>query len=250
MEELPQMTFKHSTLGVRYTDEVMDFIKRWDGKPAFPQKESWKKNRMKVLQNDFLEKWIAEAHPITPIVWFGPLMAYGLYQGVHTVGVSVSAALFGMGLLFWTLGEYLVHRFLFHAERMNKTPGGKVSLFMLHGYHHEFPNDKMRLVAPPFMSWPFALIAFLLYRTLAGSVAWTPLFAGTIAGYVAYDWIHYYCHHFRPKGGIGKFLRDYHLEHHFKDPHLHYGVSSPLWDIVVAWLRPHGRKWQKPVSAD
>lgn len=249
MQTDSKMVFKRSTLGIQYTDEVMDFIEAWDGKPAFPQKESWKKARMTVLKNPFLERWIAEAHPITPIVWFGPLAAYGVYLGLTGMGLLPTLSLFAFGILAWTLGEYLVHRFLFHAERLNKTPRGKVALFMMHGYHHEFPNDKMRLVAPPFMSWSFGIVVFALYYSLLGPVSWGPLFSGTIVGYVAYDWIHYYCHHFRPKGGVGKFLRDYHLEHHFKDPHLHYGVSSPLWDIIVAGLT-RGRRWQKPVSAD
>ena len=31
---------------------------------------------------------------------------------------------------------------------------------------------------------------------------------------------------------FGKFLRQYHLTHHYASPDRHFGVSSPLWDVV------------------
>ncbi len=32
--------------------------------------------------------------------------------------------------------------------------------------------------------------------------------------------------------GLGRFLRQYHLAHHYAVPDRHFGVSSPLWDLV------------------
>ena len=102
---------------------------------------------------------------------------------------------------------------------------------MAHGYHHEFPRDPYRLVAPPFMSWPLALVIGTGYALGFGAL-WTPLFAGTVAGYLAYDWIHYYAHHARPKTRIGRFMQRYHLQHHYRDHDAHFGISCPLWDLV------------------
>ena len=31
---------------------------------------------------------------------------------------------------------------------------------------------------------------------------------------------------------VGRYLRQYHLVHHYKTPDRHFGVSSPLWDFV------------------
>ena len=98
-------------------------------------------------------------------------------------------------------------------------------------YHHDFPNDKMRLVAPPLMSWPIALALGLLTRWF-GPDRWLPAFAGLTVRYLAYDYIHYYTHHFRPRWGPGKWLRRYHMLHHHDDRNSRFGVSSPLWDIV------------------
>ena len=44
--------------------------------------------------------------------------------------------------------------------------------------------------------------------------------------------LHYYVHHFAPKNRLGKYLRKYHLAHHFKHEPLRYGVSTPIWDYV------------------
>ncbi|MCX7670270.1 MAG: sterol desaturase family protein [Anaerolineae bacterium] len=32
--------------------------------------------------------------------------------------------------------------------------------------------------------------------------------------------------------GYLKFLKRYHMMHHFKQPDAYFGVSSPLWDMV------------------
>lgn len=107
----------------------------------------------------------------------------------------------------------------------------------MHGYHHEFANDRLRLVAPPVMSWPVgAILAGLFY--LAFGRFWWPAVAGMMTGYVAYDWIHYYSHHARPTTAVGKWIRHYHLRHHYEDHNSRFGVSSPLWDFVFGTYRP------------
>lgn len=184
---------------------------------------------IRMFRSPSLER-LAHAHWVTPIVWFGPAIVYGAWKGWRKHGAMRAAALFLAGWLTWTLLEYLLHRFLFH--RPATTMPERIRSFLSHGYHHVYPDDPGRLVAPPLMSWPPALIiGLLLYLSLGARVSW-PVFAGIAAGYVAYDWIHYYVHHARPKTTLGRALREYHMRHHFEDTHRHYGVSSPLWDIV------------------
>ena len=66
---------------------------------------------------------------------------------------------------------------------------------------------RTRLVAPPWMSWPPGLAILGVYMALAPRDVAFNLFAGTGLGYVAYDWIHYYTHHFKPRNPIGRWLR-------------------------------------------
>lgn len=64
------------------------------------------------------------------------------------------------------------------------------------------------------------------------SYRWLAWFAGTVTGYIVYDWVHCYTHHCRPTKRIGKFIRRYHMEHHYRDHDSHFGISSPLWDYI------------------
>jgi sterol desaturase/sphingolipid hydroxylase (fatty acid hydroxylase superfamily) len=192
---------------------------------------------LRVFASPWIERTVGRAHPITPIVWFGPFIGWAVFRAIATSDLRLSALmLFASGWLVWSLLEYLLHRFVFHMGA--HTPKQRLRAFLLHGYHHEFPDDAMRLVAPPLMSWPIALVVGLAYYALLGSTKWIFLFAGTAVGYIAYDWIHFYTHHFRPRRGIGKWLRSYHMLHHFGEQGTRFGVSSPLWDFVFGTYRP------------
>jgi sterol desaturase/sphingolipid hydroxylase (fatty acid hydroxylase superfamily) len=211
--------------------------------PSTPRRTDRPKS-IRVFRNDFIEKVFARSHPILPIVWFGPIILYGIYAGLAHSGLLATIGMFLGGVLFWTLTEYVLHRGLFHISA--HTPEGRFRAFMLHGYHHEFPNDKLRLVAPPIMSWPLGAVFAALCRLVLGPTVWIVVFGGFSAGYVAYDWIHYYTHHFKPSNPVGRWLKQYHLQHHF-DQEVHgakrYGVSSPLWDFVFGTYKPlRGKK--------
>jgi sterol desaturase/sphingolipid hydroxylase (fatty acid hydroxylase superfamily) len=217
---------------IEFTDECVAAANhKWPGiEPGSKRKD--RPIAIKVLKNNVLENVFSRAHWVTPIIWFGGLIAFGLYRGA-TDPVTAGPRLIGyflFGWLLWTFAEYMLHRFIFHMEAKNESE--RMRVFLAHGYHHDFPDDPMRLVAPPLMSWGPAVIFAVVYYFAFGRHQWLPIIAGTATGYVAYDWIHYYTHHGRPTGGIGKWLRKYHMKHHFKDGNAWYGVSTPIWDFV------------------
>jgi sterol desaturase/sphingolipid hydroxylase (fatty acid hydroxylase superfamily) len=90
----------------------------------------------------------------------------------------------------------------------------------------------MRLVMPPAASIPLGLIFVAFFMWLLAFGPACALLAGFFAGYLAYDMTHYYVHHRRPKGPIGRRLRELHMRHHFQDHETGYGVSAPWWDRV------------------
>ena len=57
-----------------------------------------------------------------------------------------------------------------------------------------------------------------------------------VLSYSVYDMIHY-AYHFadatKRKGTLFHKLQKYHLRHHFSGEEAGYGVSSPLWDIIM-----------------
>lgn len=221
---------------VEYTQDCLDAAQGlWPAHGDHPgHKQSERPKAIRFFKNAVLE-FISRAHWTTPGIWFGPIVAYALYWGsVGPMGALRTVELFAFGVLLWSALEYALHRIIMHgALRDNGTPEKKFRAFFLHGYHHEFPDDPMRLVMPPMGSWPIAFMIGCVWRLAFGPLAWLPILAGTMAGYVAYDWIHYYTHHAKPKTALGKFLRRYHMRHHFENENRFYGISSPLWDLVL-----------------
>jgi sterol desaturase/sphingolipid hydroxylase (fatty acid hydroxylase superfamily) len=192
--------------------------------------------RMQVFESPIVE-WFAQAHPITPGLWFGWIIVWGLYQGIVDFGV-LGLGLFAAGALATSLIEYCLHRFVFHYEPT--TPKGRLRVFLMHGYHHELMDDPMRLVLPPIAIWPIAVVIGATWYLALGA-HWLPTFAGTALGYVAYDWTHYYTHHFSPKRGVGRWLKRYHMLHHHDSPNHRYGITTPLWDVVFGTYLPLDR---------
>ena len=104
--------------------------------------------------------------------------------------------------------------------------------WIIHGVHHDHPNDPLRLVMPPAVSVPLGAIVFGILYLIFGAGYAPGLGAGFFAGYLAYDMIHYYIHHFRARGPLGRMLRERHMRHHFQDDTRGFGISAPYWDEV------------------
>jgi dihydroceramide fatty acyl 2-hydroxylase len=169
-------------------------------------------------------------HPVIPVVIFVPAIVALAAWDLSQVGVPAAIGLAVGGYALWTLFEYWLHRLVFHFEPQEGL--GARMHWIIHGVHHDHPNDPMRLVMPPAVSVPLAAAVFgLLY--LAFGVSYAPgLGAGFFAGYLVYDMMHYYLHHFRPRGPLGRMLRERHMRHHFQDETRGFGISAPYWDEV------------------
>jgi sterol desaturase/sphingolipid hydroxylase (fatty acid hydroxylase superfamily) len=179
-------------------------------------------------------------HPAIPAIVFVPVVVVMEWLGADRGLGGLQLALLSLGGIgIWTLTEYWLHRLVFHWEPDNAF--GRRMHFIIHGIHHDHPNDKLRLVMPPAVSIPLAALFFIAFTLLFGTPEAYPLFAGFLAGYLAYDYMHYYVHHFVPKSELGKRLREQHMRHHFQDHRFGYGVSSPLWDVIFRTL-PRKRK--------
>ena len=144
---------------------------------------------------------------------------------------------FGLGVLSWTLIEYGLHRFVFHYTARSEF--GQKLLYAAHLAHHENPRATNRLFSSLLISLPIATAYLLLAWLTTGSLhAASYLFAGLTAGYFCYEWLHFQAHHRRPQLGLFKYLRTYHLLHHHQTPELRFGVTSPLFDILLGTFRP------------
>jgi len=114
-------------------------------------------------------------------------------------------------------------------------PKGKIGArihFIFHGVHHDYPNDAMRLVMPPAMSVPLAVLFYFLFKFIFGEVIMLPFFAGFVSGYLFYDISHYAIHHINFKNKFWLQLKKHHMFHHYKDSKNGFGVTSNLWDKI------------------
>lgn len=186
---------------------------------------------IRLFKNPALEA-LTHVHPAIPFLIWIPVVLFLMWfsaWGQLEMGLGLTLAWAGAGVLFWTLTEYLMHRFVFHFKTENKV--GKYLVFLFHGIHHDDPQDPTRLVMPPVVSITLGSLFFGLFQVIFGTGG-TPFFAGFIAGYLVYDYIHFAAHHFRPKTAWGKTLKENHMKHHFIAHGAKWGVSSPLWDHV------------------
>jgi sterol desaturase/sphingolipid hydroxylase (fatty acid hydroxylase superfamily) len=193
---------------------------------------------IRLFKSNFME-FFSHISPITVTVIWLPVAIYFLVSAIlkATPGVFPVYILVGflLGLFLWTLAEYTLHRFLFHYPA--KGEKAERFIFLFHGIHHAQPQCKTRLVMPPIVSIPLAAlfygIFYLIFSVLLNAPQWiAPVFSAFIFGYLVYDLTHYATHHFPMRRGYSKFIKRYHMQHHYKTPNKRFGVSSPLWDLV------------------
>jgi len=175
--------------------------------------------------------FFSRIHPAVPALIYGPvIVALVVLAANDGVGALEIVGLFVAGVAIWSLSEYWLHRLVFHWDPDH--PVGHRLHFIIHGVHHDHPNDRLRLVMPPGASIPLAALFFGLFWLIFGIPTALALFAGFLTGYLIYDYTHYYLHHFVPRSRFGKRLREAHMRHHFQDHRYGFGVSSPFWDKV------------------
>jgi len=197
------------------------------------------KGQAKIFNNRRLE-FFTKTHPL--VIWgmYLPVIILMLYYAITIIQLSniQAISIFTGGLIFWTLFEYLIHRFAFHF-----IPKGKTTMkivYVIHGNHHEYPRDKQRLFMPPLPSIIISSNIFLLMYfagLLLNMTGYLPaFFPGFIFGYLLYGTMHYAIHSWSPPFKWMKSLwRNHHL-HHYKDEHRGFGVSTTLWDRIFGTM--------------
>ncbi|APG60297.1 sterol desaturase family protein [Christiangramia salexigens] len=188
------------------------------------------KGSPKLFENPILEK-LTHTHISIPLIIFGVIAVALVYYGIIEKGFEapIMVMLFFAGLFFFTLVEYLMHRYLYHIPAT--TPRKQKISYTMHGVHHDYPKDKSRLAMPPLLSLVIATVLFILYRAVLGDFVFGFL-AGFLIGYAGYLAVHYSVHAFKVPDNFLKTLWHHHSIHHYREPDRAFGVSSPLWDHI------------------
>lgn len=193
------------------------------------------KGTKKLFKNPVLEK-LSRTHISIPLIVFAIYSTALLYwSATHTsLSAFVTVGMFFLGMLVFTLVEYIVHRYVFHMKTYSDIR--RKLQYTMHGVHHDFPRDKDRLAMPPLLSITISTILLLILRVAMGDFAFSFL-PGFLVGYALYLAIHYMVHAYQPPKNFLKALWVNHGVHHYKDGDIIFGVSSPLWDYVFGTMR-------------
>lgn len=184
----------------------------------------------------FKQGWmeaLSKVHFSVPLILYVPVILYCTWRAFAVVGMGILPFIgcFAAGLFLWTITEYIMHRWVFHF--IPKSKWGLRLHFIFHGVHHDYPNDRLRLVLPPSVSIPLAVGFYFLFRAIVGEAYLYAFYPGFVLGYLCYDISHYAFHHLNFKNKLWMKLKKHHMLHHYSDPTKGYGVSSALWDKVL-----------------
>lgn len=197
-------------------------------------------HRSGPFKSDMLNR-ITRTHIAIPVTVFLIyaicLMTYSALYLPLMIGSNI--ALFILGLLGFTLVEYLVHRFVYHPPGIREKSNN--ILVQGHGFHHDNPRDKSRLALPAWASVLIATIILFLLKFLLATYTFA-FCSGFLSGYALYLTIHYVVHVFQPPRNIFRKLWINHSLHHHRDSNSYFGVTTHLWDIVFDTYPNHRRK--------
>ncbi len=193
------------------------------------------KKTTKLFKSQFLER-LSRVNPLVAILYNLTCMSSLLFVNYKLGLMSnfwLSAAVFFLGFVSWTLAEYLLHRFFFHITEKQSPFFAKIA-HTIHGIHHDYPNDYSRLFMPPVPATLFMGAFFAIFYLIMGTAVFVFL-PGFLLGYLCYAYTHFKIHQAKAPKKL-KWLWTHHLKHHYQDENKAFGVSSPFWDMIFQSL--------------
>ena len=187
-------------------------------------------------------------HPSNWVV-VGLILASGGYAFFRGGGLRAfgwgGLPLLGLGLFI--LNEYSMHRNVLHmpVPDPQRHPFLFRRYFRLHYGHHQNPADVSLLFAPVWFTVPMTLInvaVVALIAWLAGVAApWSKAAAilfGSMCCFLYYEWVHMVAHiPHQPRLSFQKYMKKYHLWHHFRSEKYWFGVTNPSMDLLMRTYR-------------
>jgi 4-hydroxysphinganine ceramide fatty acyl 2-hydroxylase len=162
------------------------------------------------------------------------LLAGVLVEGLAFLSgrIEPSFALILVGALLFYLSEYGMHRFAFHAPPL-PWPVVRKLQHRLHYDHHVEPNRLDLLFLPLWFLVPNLAVATALVALIFGVEPSLSALFGMMLAILHYEWVHYVAHvPYQPRTPFGRWLKQYHLRHHFVSEKHWFGVSNPALDRV------------------
>ena len=142
---------------------------------------------------------------------------------------------FALTAIFYAPVEYVLHRYVLHALFLSRTRWTASVWRRVHFDHHMDPADLSVLFAAPATSVPFLLVlsgAGALVIDRPGDFA--AMLCATFTAFIYYEFMHLVAH--LPSTALSPWLekrRRCHLQHHFVDERVGFGIGTGLMDRLV-----------------
>jgi sterol desaturase/sphingolipid hydroxylase (fatty acid hydroxylase superfamily) len=157
-------------------------------------------------------------YPVAVLVLTG--LAFG---SPHSRFLAVYCLCVLSGAAAWTLVEYMMHRFVFHAVP---------PIAQMHDRHHADPAAFIG--TPSWLSVPaFVLGAFIPLRAIADVEIATGVAAGLMIGFVWYVALHDAIHRWPLRRGSLLYKAKLRHAGHHAGRHGNFGVTTGFWDRVL-----------------
>lgn len=131
-----------------------------------------------------------------------------------------------IGVLFWTLAEYIIHRFVYHHAPV---------FSQLHDAHHREPHAMIGV--PSFLSSGFIVLVCYLPLQFFAPIFAGGLTSGVLLGYAGYMFVHHATHHWKIEPGHWLYeARLRHMAHHYHDT-TDFGIVTDFWDRAFGTKR-------------
>jgi sterol desaturase/sphingolipid hydroxylase (fatty acid hydroxylase superfamily) len=146
--------------------------------------------------------------------------------------LTIKPLLVLLGALLFYLSEYGMHRFAFHAPPLPWQPARRLQ-HRLHYDHHVEPSRLDLLFLPLWFLVPNLAVATGVLALIFGAEASMSALFGMMLAILHYEWVHYVAHiPYQPRTWLGRWIKQYHLRHHFISEKHWFGVSNPSLDGV------------------
>lgn len=193
-------------------------------------------NQIKLFKHPLLNQMIFTNSLVAVSVYFTISVAV-IVLGFTQVGISIVSGMVVVvvGLQFFTLVEYLVHRFLYHSD--DNYAENRGWQYLVHGIHHVHPKEHGLLALPIPLALAVNGLLFFLFWLLLKNYAYF-IFPGFLMGYATQLFIHYRIHTRKPPKNSFRFFWRHHMLHHYSSEKKAFGVITSFWDIVFDTMPP------------
>ena len=159
---------------------------------------------------------------LSPLEYKVDFLIAPILCGIAIWRSQISLTQIVLGVLAWSLSEYVVHRFLLHKNFRKD-----------HWAHHLEPRAYIGISG-------FQI--GVAYAVLLIPACWLGLqcvYAGFVLGYFCYLLVHYAIHrpNYQQRRVFRRLTRNHEM-HHQRGRETNFGVTSPLWDFIFFTYSP------------